>query len=80
MAHHGNTPAAWTGVTIILVGFTVGGIGLMVDSWPMFWVGVALCPIGGSSARSCRRWAWVPRLITRLRVDADPGVLRLRLA
>ncbi len=46
MAHHGNTPAAWTGVTIILVGFTVGGIGLMVDSWPMFWVGVALCPIG----------------------------------
>ena len=46
MAHHGNTPAAWTGVTIILVGFTVGGIGLMVGSWPTFWVGVALCPIG----------------------------------
>ena len=25
MAHHGNTPAAWTGVMIILVGFVVGG-------------------------------------------------------
>jgi hypothetical protein len=46
MAHHGNTPAAWTGVVIILVGFTVGGIGLMVANWPMFWVGVALFPIG----------------------------------
>ena len=29
-AHHGNTPAAWTGVTIILAGFLVGGIGLIV--------------------------------------------------
>lgn len=46
MAHHGNTPAAWTGVIIILAGFTVGGIGLMIDSWPVFWIGVALCPVG----------------------------------
>jgi type IV secretory pathway TrbD component len=46
MAHHGNTPAAWTGVTIILVGFVVGGIGLIIDSWLVFWVGVALWPIG----------------------------------
>jgi hypothetical protein len=46
MAHHGNTPAAWTGVVLILVGFIVGGIGLVIDSWPMFWVGVVICPIG----------------------------------
>lgn len=46
MAHHGNTPAAWTGVMIILLGFTVGGIGLVVDSMMLFWVGVALAPIG----------------------------------
>lgn len=46
MAHHGNTPAAWTGVLIILVGFTVGGIGLVVGSWFMFWVGVAFCVLG----------------------------------
>jgi hypothetical protein len=45
-AHHGNTPAAWTGVLIILLGFIVGGIGLVIDSWPVFWVGVALGPIG----------------------------------
>jgi hypothetical protein len=46
MAHHGNTPAAWTGVMIILVGFVVGGIGMVVENWTMFWVGVALLPIG----------------------------------
>jgi hypothetical protein len=46
MAHHGNTPAAWTGVTLILVGFLVGGVGLVIDSWLVFWIGVALCPIG----------------------------------
>lgn len=45
-AHHGNTPAAWTGVIIILLGFAVGGIGLVIDNWPTFWVGVALGPIG----------------------------------
>ena len=46
MAHHGNTPAAWTGVMVILRGFTVGGIGLVIDSMPLFWIGVALAPVG----------------------------------
>jgi hypothetical protein len=47
MAHHGNTPAAWTGVTIMLIGWTVGAIGLMTDgAGLLFWVGVALQPVG----------------------------------
>lgn len=46
MAHHGNTPAAWTGVTLMLLGFVVGGIGLVISSMLLFWVGVALQPIG----------------------------------
>lgn len=46
MAHHGNTPAAWTGVVIILVGFAVGGLGLVLFNWWMFWAGVLLWPIG----------------------------------
>lgn len=46
MAHHGNTPAAWTGVTLMLIGFVVGGIGLVVSSMLLFWVGVALQPVG----------------------------------
>jgi hypothetical protein len=44
-AHHGNTPAAWTAVTIILAGFVVGGIGLIVQSPVVFWIGVGLAPV-----------------------------------
>ncbi len=51
MAHHGNTPAAWTGVTIILLGFVVGGIGMVIDNWTMFWVGVALVPVGAVAGK-----------------------------
>ena len=43
--NHGNTPAAWTAVTIGLLAFVVGGIGLMADSMVTFWIGVALTPI-----------------------------------
>lgn len=43
-ANHGNTPAAWTGVTVAMLGFLVGGVGLMLDpvSMTLFWVGCAL--------------------------------------
>jgi hypothetical protein len=43
--NHGNTPAAWTAVTIALASFVVGGVGLMADSMVVFWVGVALTPL-----------------------------------
>jgi hypothetical protein len=44
MAHHGNTPAAWTAVTVAMLGFLVGGVALMLDpvSMTLFWVGCAL--------------------------------------
>ncbi len=45
MAHHGNTPAAWTAVVVALLAFVVAGIALMVGSWLMFWIGVALAPL-----------------------------------
>jgi hypothetical protein len=45
-AHHGSTPAAWTGVGIVFLGFVVGGLGLVLESMPLFWVGVALGPLG----------------------------------
>ncbi len=46
-AHHGNTPAAWTGVAIVLVGFVIAGLGLVLESLPMFFIGCALGPVGG---------------------------------
>lgn len=48
-ANHGNTPAAWTAVTVGLIGFVVGAVGLMLEpvSYFVFWIGVALVVIGG---------------------------------
>lgn len=43
---HGSTPAAWTLVVIICLGFTVGTLGMIIGNWPLFWVGVALVPVG----------------------------------
>lgn len=41
---HGNTPAAWTAVTVAMLGFVVGAVGLLLDpvSFTVFWVGVGL--------------------------------------
>jgi hypothetical protein len=41
---HGNTPAAWSAVTVALLGFVVGSVGLMLEpvSYVIFWIGVAL--------------------------------------
>jgi len=42
--NHGNTPAAWAAVALAMLGFVVGGIGLMFNpvSMTVFWVGVAI--------------------------------------
>jgi hypothetical protein len=63
MAHHGNTPAAWTGVTIILIGFVIGGIGMIIDQWTLFWVGVALVPVG----------AIVGKIMQKMGLGAEPA-------
>lgn len=47
-ASHGNTPAAWTGVTVAMVGILVGCIGLLFDpvKMPIFWVGLVITALG----------------------------------
>ncbi|WP_152363545.1 HGxxPAAW family protein [Microlunatus speluncae] len=41
--HHGRTPAAWTGVTIAMIGFIVGGIAMVTGpNWTLFWISVAI--------------------------------------
>lgn len=42
---HGNTPAAWTTVTIIMVAFVVGTLAVIVGNWPLFWVSAGLCVV-----------------------------------
>ncbi len=38
-SEHGNTAAAWTACTIIMVAFLIGTIAVVLGNWPMFWVG-----------------------------------------
>ena len=44
---HGNTPAAWTAVAIIMIAFVVGAIGVLSANWALFWIGgVGLAVVG----------------------------------
>jgi len=52
--YHGR-PVSWVAVTIIVIGFIVGGIALPVGpNWVLFWVGAALVVLGGIFAASIR--------------------------
>lgn len=46
-SHHGNTPAAWTTVTIAFLAFVVGGAGVLFGSPVVFWSGVGLLLVAG---------------------------------
>jgi hypothetical protein len=43
---HGHSPAAWTAVVIMLLGFSVGTTAFFLDIPVVVWVGVALILIG----------------------------------
>ncbi|MFA7266883.1 MAG: HGxxPAAW family protein [Candidatus Nanopelagicales bacterium] len=42
----GRTPAAWTAVTIMLIAFCVGTLGVCIAQPWMFWLGIALLVVG----------------------------------
>lgn len=42
---HGNTPGAWTTVTIITIAFILGTLAVIWANWPLFWASVGLCGI-----------------------------------
>jgi len=43
---HGHSPAAWTAVIIMLLGFTLGTIAFCFEQPALVWISVALIPIG----------------------------------
>lgn len=47
--NHGNTPAAWAGVLVSLLGFAIGSAGVMLSplNYLMLWVGIAVAIGGG---------------------------------
>lgn len=45
--NHGQTPAAWTAVTIITIAFFLGSFAVVMAMPWLFWVSVALVVVGG---------------------------------
>ena len=55
MASHHGRPVSWVAVSIMMAAFLVGGFGLILGPiWWLFWVGVAMCAVGGLLARATR--------------------------
>ncbi|MDQ1044680.1 HGxxPAAW family protein [Streptomyces sp. V4I2] len=44
---HGHTPAAWTGVIIAFIGFTVSGAFMVLAQPAGFWGGLVIVVLGG---------------------------------
>lgn len=50
--NHGQTTAAWTAVIMIMLAFLIGTIAVVIQNWPLFWIGgVALAIIGGITGK-----------------------------
>ena len=49
MTHHGR-PVSWVAISMVIVGFLVGAVGMMVGShgpvWPVFWTGAGIAILG----------------------------------
>ena len=45
-ASHGNTPAAWTAVTIRFIGFLLSGLALPLELPWLFFVGLGVVALG----------------------------------
>jgi hypothetical protein len=50
-AHHGNTPAAWTAVTIMFVGFLIAGFALPLELPWLFFVGIGVVVVGAVTGK-----------------------------
>ncbi|TBN56733.1 hypothetical protein EYE40_04585 [Glaciihabitans arcticus] len=44
--HHGNSPASWTTVIIMLVAFTIGTFAFWFDLPVIVWAAAGLCLLG----------------------------------
>jgi hypothetical protein len=44
--NHGQTPANWTGASIIMLAFLIGTLGVVLAQPLVFWLGVILIPVG----------------------------------
>jgi hypothetical protein len=50
--NHGQTPAAWTAVSIVMLAFVIGTAGVIMGNMLVFWIGgVGLAIVGGIVGR-----------------------------
>ncbi|TDC45800.1 hypothetical protein E1281_29455 [Actinomadura sp. KC345] len=46
--HHAGRPKSWVAVSIIFIGFTIGGAGIVMGpDWIVFGIGAAVTVLGG---------------------------------
>ena len=50
-ASHGNTPAAWTAVTIMFVGFLISGLALPLELPWLFFAGLVVVALGAVAGK-----------------------------
>jgi hypothetical protein len=47
LAHNSGSPMSWVAVTIIVIGFIVGGVAMVPHpTWWAFWLGVGIVVVG----------------------------------
>lgn len=47
LEHNPGRPMSWVGVTIVIIGFIIGGIAMVpAPHWTLFWIGVGVAIIG----------------------------------
>lgn len=45
--HHHGKPASWIAVTVIIIGFLIGGIAMVPHpTWWAFWLGTGIAVVG----------------------------------
>jgi hypothetical protein len=49
--NHGQTPAAWTAVGIMLLGCIISAFGVVYLNWPLFWAGLAVVALGAVAGK-----------------------------
>ncbi|WP_214320987.1 HGxxPAAW family protein [Nonomuraea sediminis] len=47
LGSHGGRASSWLAVTVMLAGFTVGGVGLTITNWALIWIGIGVFIVGG---------------------------------
>ncbi|GGL08917.1 HGxxPAAW family protein [Planomonospora parontospora] len=73
---HGGRASSWLAVTVSVLGFAIGGVGLTAGpDWFVFWLGAAVCALGGVLLLAFGAFGDVVVDAPRTRAGRQEGVL-----